>query len=95
MSSNFCSRPVDVSRFGVIYAGAQKNVGPAGLTIVIVREDLLGKQLKITPTMCDYGIIAKNDSLYNTGPTYSIYLAGLFFEYLLGLGGLEEVAKLT
>ena len=76
MSSNILSRPIDVSKFGLIYAGAQKNIGPAGLTIVIVREDLLGRNRQGTPTMFDYKIAADNDSMYNTPPTYAIYIAG-------------------
>lgn len=76
MSSNFCSKPVDVSKFGLIYAGAQKNVGPSGVTIVIVREDLLGKAQPSTPVMLDYKIHSDNDSLYNTPPCFSIYMTG-------------------
>jgi phosphoserine aminotransferase len=93
MSSTILSRPIDVSRFGLIYAGAQKNIGPAGLTIVIVREDLLGQPLPITPTMLDYKVQADNDSMYNTPPTYAWYLAGLVFEWLKGLGGLEAMGR--
>ena len=89
MSSNFCSKPVDVSKFGLIFAGAQKNVGPAGVTIVIVREDLLDKRLECTPTMCDYKIMASSDSMHNTPPCYSIYFCGLIFEYLKKMGGLK------
>lgn len=92
MSSNFFSKPVDVSKYGVIYGGAQKNIGPAGVTIVIVREDLLGKARAITPTMLDYAIMAENESLYNTPPCYAIYVCGLVFERLLKLGGLSAVA---
>lgn len=98
MSSNILSRPVDVARFGVIYAGAQKNVGPAGLTIVIVREDLMGETLPGTPTMFDYRTHADNDSMYNTPPTYAIYVAGLVFRWLKKKGGIaamerENIAK--
>jgi len=93
MSSNFISKPVDVSKYGVIYGGAQKNIGPSGVTIVIVREDLLGKARAITPTMLDYKIHADNTSLYNTPPCFSIYICGLVFERLLKLGGLEAVEK--
>lgn len=85
MSSNILSRPVDVSRYGLIYAGAQKNIGPAGLTIVIIREDLLG--LASPPAMLDYATHAKSDSMYNTPPTYGIYVAGLVFSHLLETGG--------
>ncbi len=95
MSSTILSRPVDVSRFGLIYAGAQKNIGPAGLTIVIVREDLIGETLAGTPTMFDYKVHADNDSMYNTPPTYGWYLAGLVFQWLLGLGGLKAMAQIN
>ncbi|NCC30077.1 MAG: 3-phosphoserine/phosphohydroxythreonine transaminase, partial [Gammaproteobacteria bacterium] len=95
MSSTILSRPIDVSRFGLIYAGAQKNIGPAGLVIVIVREDLLGQTLPATPTMLDYKVQADNDSMYNTPPTYAWYLAGLVFEWLKGLGGLEAMGKIN
>lgn len=93
MSSNILSRPIDVSKFGLIYAGAQKNIGPAGLTIVIVREDLLGETLKGTPTMFDYKIAADNDSMYNTPPTFAIYIAGLVFKWLRAKGGLATMEK--
>ncbi|XP_044470265.1 phosphoserine aminotransferase 2, chloroplastic-like [Mangifera indica] len=95
MSSNFCSKTVDVSKFGVIYAGAQKNVGPSGVTIVIIRKDLIGNAQKTTPIMLDYKIHDENRSLYNTPPCYCIYMCGLVFEYLLELGGLEEVEKMN
>lgn len=88
MSSNILSRPIDVTKFGLIYAGAQKNIGPAGLTIVIVREDLLGETVKGTPTMFDYKVAADNDSMYNTPPTYAIYIAGLVFKMLKAKGGI-------
>ncbi|KAI3778359.1 hypothetical protein L2E82_07598 [Cichorium intybus] len=93
MSSNFCSKPVDVSKFGIIYAGAQKNVGPSGVTIVIIRKDLIGNAQEITPVMLDYKIHADNNSLYNTPPCYGIYMCGLVFEDLLAQGGLVEVEK--
>ena len=93
MSSTILSEPLDVSRFGVIYAGAQKNIGPAGLTVVIVRDDLLGSSLPSCPAMLDYKIATDNGSMYNTPPTFSWYLAGLVFEWILDLGGLEEMAK--
>lgn len=89
MSSTILSRKIDVSKFGVIYAGAQKNIGPAGLTIVIVRKDLLGKSLPVCPVMLDYKTAADNGSMYNTPPTYSIYLAGLVFKWLKKQGGVE------
>jgi len=95
MSSCILSEPVDVSKFGVIYAGAQKNVAPAGLTIVIVREDLLGKSRPETPTMLDYKTMADNDSMYNTPPCYPIYIAKLVFEWLLENGGLEAMKKVN
>lgn len=91
MSSTILSRPIDVNQFGVIYAGAQKNIGPAGLTIVIVRKDLLGKSRAITPTMLDYQTAADNDSMYNTPPTLAWYLSGLVFKWLKAQGGLEAM----
>jgi phosphoserine aminotransferase len=95
MSSSILSRPVDVSKFGLIYAGAQKNIGPAGLTIVIVREDLVGETLPGTPTMLDYKIHADNDSMYNTPPTYSIYIAGLVFQWLKKNGGIAAMEQVN
>ena len=92
MSSNILSRPVDVSRFGLIYAGAQKNIGPAGLTLVIVREDLIGQARAGTPTMLDYATFANSDSMYNTPPTYTWYMAGLVFQWLKQQGGLAVMA---
>jgi phosphoserine aminotransferase len=91
MSSNLLSRPIDVSRYGLIYAGAQKNIGPSGLTIVIVREDLIGQAIPHTPSVFDYKQQADNDSMYNTPPTYAIYIAGLVFKHLKALGGLTAV----
>jgi phosphoserine aminotransferase len=95
MSSTILSRPVDVSRFGLIYAGAQKNIGPAGLTVVIVRDDLLGETLAGTPTMFDYKVHADNGSMYNTPPTYAWYLAGLVFKWLQDQGGLAAMAEVN
>jgi len=95
MSSTILSRPVDVSRYGIIYAGAQKNIGPAGLTVVIVREDLLAEPLAGTPTMFDYRTHADNESMYNTPPTYGWYLAGLVFEWIKDLGGLEAMGAIN
>jgi phosphoserine aminotransferase len=95
MSSTILSRPVDVSRFGVIYAGAQKNIGPAGLTVVIVRDDLIGHAAKRTPAMFDYQVHADNGSMYNTPPTYAWYLAGLVFEWLQEQGGLAKMAEIN
>ena len=93
MSSHILSRPVDVSRYGLIYAGAQKNIGPAGLTIVIVREDLIGQALPITPSVFDYKQQAESDSMLNTPPTYAVYIAGLVFDWLKQQGGLGEIEK--
>jgi phosphoserine aminotransferase len=93
MSSCIYSEPVDVTKFGLIYAGAQKNLAPAGLTIVIVREDLLGKCRPETPAMFDYKLMADNDSMYNTPPCWCIYMAKLVFEWILSLGGLEEMKR--
>jgi phosphoserine aminotransferase len=93
MSSTLLSRPIDVSKFSLIYAGAQKNIGPAGLTVVIVREDLLGKAQGGTPAMFDYKIHADADSMYNTPPTYAWYLAGLVFQLLKRKGGLKVMAE--
>ena len=91
MSSNILSRPVDVARYGLIYGGAQKNIGPAGLTLVIVREDLLGQALPATPSAFDYKTVADNDSMYNTPPTYAIYIAGLVFKWIKAQGGLAAM----
>lgn len=91
MSSTMLSRPLDVSRFGLIYAGAQKNIGPSGLVVVIVRRDLLGKAQAQTPKMMDYQIFADNDSMFNTPATYSWYLSGLVFQWLKKQGGLEGI----
>lgn len=94
MSSCILSEPIDVSRFGLIYAGAQKNVAPAGLTIVIAREDLLREDLPTyVPTMCNYAIMAENDSMYNTPPCYPIYICKLVLEWILSIGGLTEMQK--
>ena len=95
MSSHILSRPIDASRYGVIYAGAQKNIGPAGLTIVIVREDLLGQVIPGTPAMYDYKIHADNESMYNTPPTYGLYIAGLVFQWLKKNGGLAAMLKVN
>ncbi|WP_290651831.1 3-phosphoserine/phosphohydroxythreonine transaminase [Aquisalimonas sp.] len=95
MSSTILSRPIDVSRYGLIYAGAQKNIGPAGLTIVIVRDDLIGGALPQTPSVWDYKLQADADSMLNTPPTFSWYLAGLVFKWLKHQGGLEAMAELN
>ena len=93
MSSHLLSRAVDVAKYGVIYGGAQKNIGPAGLTLVVVRDDLLGHALPITPSAFNWKEQADNDSMLNTPPTYSIYIAGLVFEWLLEQGGIEAIEK--
>ena len=91
MSSDILSRPVDVNNFALIYAGAQKNIGPAGLTVVIVRKDLCGNARDITPTFLDYAQQAENDSMINTPPTYGWYLAGLVFKWIKEKGGLTAI----
>lgn len=93
MSSCILSEPVDVSRFGVIYAGAQKNMAPAGLTVVIVREDLLSYAKPDCPTMLEWKLMAENGSMYNTPPCYAIYMAKLVYEWLISIGGLEEMKR--
>lgn len=95
MSSHILSRPMDVSRYGLIYAGAQKNIGPAGLAIVIVRDDLIGRAPAGTPAMLDYKVMADNGSMYNTPPTYSVYIAGLVFQWLKKLGGLKAMEEIN
>jgi phosphoserine aminotransferase len=95
MSSTILSRPIDVSRFGVIYAGAQKNIGPAGLTVVIVRDDLIGQASGQTPSMFDYKVHADGGSMANTPPTYAWYVAGLVFDWLRHKGGLGAMAKIN
>ena len=93
MSSHILSRPIDISRYGVIYAGAQKNIGPAGLCIVIVREDLLGSASSLTPAVFNWKTQAENKSMINTPPTYGIYIAGLVFEWLLSQGGVAAIEQ--
>ena len=93
MSSHILSRPIDVAKYGVIYGGAQKNIGPAGLTIVIVRDDLLDRALPITPSAFHWKEQAEADSMLNTPPTYAIYIAGLVFEWLLHKGGVEAIER--
>ena len=93
LSSCILSEPIDVTKFGVIYAGAQKNMAPAGVTVVIVREDLLGTAEEKMPTMLDWRVEAENGSMYNTPPCYSIYMLGLVAEWLLSIGGLDEMKK--
>ena len=93
ISSCFLSEPLDVSKFAVVYGGAQKNIAPAGLTVVIVREDMLGNAMDITPTMFNYKIHADNDSLYNTPPCFTIYMCKLVLEWIKDMGGLEAVKE--
>ncbi len=93
MSSNILSRPIDVSKFGLIYAGSQKNIGPAGVTVVIVRDDLIGQTVAGTPTMMDYKTHGDNESMYNTPPTYPIYISGLVFSMLKRKGGLAAMEQ--
>lgn len=95
MTSNLLSRPIDVSRYGVIFASAQKNIGPSGMVIVIVREDLIGHAPKHIPSMYDYAIQAKNDSMYNTPPTYSWYMSGLVLKWIKEQGGLQAMEKMS
>jgi phosphoserine aminotransferase len=95
MSSNIMSRPVDVSRYGLIYAGAQKNMGPSGVTLVIVRRDLLGHALPITPSAFNYQLQADHDSMVNTPPTYAIYIMGLVLQHIQQQGGLQAMAELN
>jgi phosphoserine aminotransferase len=93
MSSNILSAPIDVSKFGLIFAGAQKNIGPAGVALVIIREDLLERSPATIPSMLNYKIYAENKSLYNTPPCYSIYIAGLVFQWIKEQGGLAAMEK--
>ncbi|MEJ2309415.1 MAG: 3-phosphoserine/phosphohydroxythreonine transaminase [Gammaproteobacteria bacterium] len=96
MSSTILSRPIDVTKFGLIYAGAQKNIGPAGLTLVIVRDDLVSQKLpERVPSMFRYATHAENGSMYNTPPTFGWYLAGLVFQWLKDLGGLEAMGEIN
>ena len=95
MSSTILSHEIEITKFGLIYAGAQKNIGPSGLTIVIVREDLLGNAQQATPCIMNYQTSADNDSMYNTPPTYAWYLAGLVFQWLKDLGGVKAIAKIN
>jgi len=95
MSSHILSRPVPVEKFGLIYAGAQKNIGPAGLTLVIIRQELLGMAPVTIPSVMDYALMAENGSLLNTPPTYAIYIAGLVFQWLKRQGGLEGIAAVN
>lgn len=95
VSSCILSEPIDVSKFGILYAGAQKNMGPAGLTVVIIREDLVGKAQEITPTMFNYQTHVDNDSMFNTPPTYAIYMCKLVLDWIKELGGLEKMKEIN
>jgi phosphoserine aminotransferase len=95
MSSNFVSRPVDVSKYGLIYAGAQKNAGPSGVTVVILREDLLERVPANLPVMLDYKVQVSKGSMHNTPPSFAIYIVGKVFRWLLDLGGLDAIARLN
>ena len=94
-SSNILSEPIDITRFGLLYAGAQKNMGPAGVTVVIIREDLISGAIEGAPTMFDYKIHADNGSMYNTPPTYAIYICMLVFDWLKKLGGIEAMHEIN
>jgi phosphoserine aminotransferase len=96
LSSCILSEPIDISRFALVYAGAQKNMGPSGLTLVIVREDMIGHENPLTPTMLSYKVAADNDSMYNTPPCYAIYVAKLVLEWVRDeIGGLEAMAEIN
>ncbi len=95
MSSDFLSQPVDISKYGLVYAGAQKNAGPAGVVVVIVREDLLARVPEKLPVMLDYRLLAESGSLHNTPPCFSIYVTGLVFKWLKELGGLSAIHKIN
>lgn len=95
VSSCILSEPIDVSKFGILYAGAQKNMGPAGLTVVIIREDLVGNAQEITPTMFNYKTHVDNNSMFNTPPTYAIYICKLVLDWIKNLGGLEKMKELN
>lgn len=95
VSSNFLTRPIDFSKHAVVYAGAQKNAGPAGVTIVFVREDVLNKEMAICPAQMSWGIFAKADSMYNTPPCWSMYMCGLVFKHYLANGGIPTYSKLS
>ncbi len=95
MSSSILSEVIDVDKYGLIYAGAQKNMGPAGVCVVAIREDLIGKAMDITPTMLNYETHSENGSMFNTPPTYAIYICKLVFEWLKGIGGVSEIQKIN
>jgi len=94
MSSNILSKPIDVAKYGIIYAGAQKNMAPAGVTVVIIRKDLAGHEMPMTPVMLSYAAQIKGDSMHNTPPAYNIYVLGLVLDWLIELGGVEEMEKI-
>ena len=94
MSSNILSCPVDISKYGIIFAGAQKNMSPAGLTVVIIRKDLPGRQFDYTPVMLNYEVMIKKDSMHNTPPCYNIYMLGLVVKWIEQKGGLEAMEQL-
>ena len=94
-SSDMFSRPIDVAKYGLIYAGAQKNLGPSGVTLVIVREDLLARSAKSLPTMLNYAVHAENGSMYNTPPCFGIYLMGLVMKWALAQGGLAAIGAVN
>eukprot|EP01066_Platyproteum_vivax_P001976 Platyproteum_vivax@DN1244_c0_g1_i2.p1 len=95
MSSNFCSKPIDVKSHGLVYAGVQKNLGPAGMAVVIIKNDLMRKPQEKCPIYLDYQLLHKNDSMYNTPPCWNIYMVGLMVKYLLSTGGLAEWKERT
>lgn len=95
VTSDFLAREINISQYGMVYASAQKNIGPAGLTVIVIRDDLLDRAMDITPAVFNYGMQARNNSKINTLPTYSIYITGLIFSWLLELGGLAEVERLN
>lgn len=95
MSSGILSKPINVSDYALIYAGAQKNMGPSGMTLVIIREDLVGEAMASCPIMLQYKVQVENGSMYNTPPCYSIYIAGLVYQWLLSIGGLSEMQKIN
>ena len=95
ISSCILSEPIDVTKFGMLYAGAQKNVAPAGVTIVIIRKDLIGNAMDITPTMLNYATHSENGSMFNTPPCYAIYIAGLTFKWIKKVGGLEKMKEIN
>ena len=94
-SSGILSEPIDINKFSLVYGGAQKNIGPAGLGFTIIKKDLLGKAQSITPTLLNYTSIHEGGSMYNTPPTFAWYMAGKVFKWLKALGGVDEIAKIN